>query len=74
MKSEQPIVDLSYICKKAGEVSEQDWINVADQLRYAFGKFGYCYLVNHGIPEEIVRYIVQQSHTFSFSNAILKCA
>lgn len=57
MKVEQPIVDLSYICKKSGVVTEEDWINVADQLRRTFSKFGYCYLVNHGIPENIVRKI-----------------
>jgi isopenicillin N synthase-like dioxygenase len=64
MKSEQPIVDLSYICKKTGQVTEEDWINVAEQLRNAFSKFGYCYLVNHGVPEEIVDSVMKNSEKF----------
>lgn len=54
MKAEQPIVDLSYVCMKTGKVTDEDWENVAEQLRRVFSKFGYCYLINHGVPEETV--------------------
>ncbi|CAL8137892.1 unnamed protein product [Orchesella dallaii] len=65
MKAEQPIVDLTRVCKKkADEITEEDWIDVADQLRKSFSKFGYCYLVNHGVPEEIVEEVMQGSNNF----------
>lgn len=65
MQYKTPMVDLAPICgKDASEITEADWNNVAEQLRESFSKFGYCYLVNHGFPEEKVERVMKSSRDF----------
>lgn len=54
VESEQPIVDFSKLSKNSKEITEADLSAVADRVRTVFGKYGYCLLINHGIPEELV--------------------
>jgi len=60
-----PIVDLAPICGKPDSaITDGDWKNVADQLRTVFSKYGYCYLINHAVPEDIVDRVMKNSTEF----------
>lgn len=48
------MVDLAPICMKDGPLTDDDWEKVSTQLREGFSKYGYVYLINHGIPEKKV--------------------
>jgi len=60
-----PIIDLKPVCGKPdSQITKADWDNVAQQMRGVFSKYGYCYLVNHGVPEEVVDRAMERSTDF----------
>ncbi len=57
-KAAIPVVDLHAVgIGKQG--SEEDLQSTASQIHEAFSTIGFVYLINHGIPEQQVRYLSQ---------------
>lgn len=65
-----PIIDLGKICC-AENVSSSDWEDVADEIRRNLHEVGFMYLINHGVPQDIVssKSILRTNH---FINYILR--
>jgi isopenicillin N synthase-like dioxygenase len=68
-----PIIDLKPICGKPDSlITEADWNNVSEQVRKVFSKYGYCYLINHGVPEDIVERVrILFILNFAFYNKLI---
>lgn len=49
-----PIIDLERICC-TDNVSFSDWENVAIEIRKNLHEVGFMYLINHGVPQDIVK-------------------
>lgn len=52
-----PIVDLEKICSTGNvKASASDWEDVAIQIRKNLHEVGFMYLINHGVPQDVVSY------------------
>lgn len=62
-----PIVDLGKICC-TDNVSSSDWENVANEIRRNLHEVGFMYLINHGVPQDIVskKTVVLLIHTILY--------
>lgn len=49
-----PIVDLERICC-TDIIDSSDWEDVAIQIRNSLHEVGFMYLINHGVPQDVVR-------------------
>lgn len=57
MTTSIPIIDLKRICC-TDNVSSSDWEDVAVEVRRNLHEVGFMYLVNHGVPQDIVRKVL----------------
>lgn len=53
MANRIPIIDLKKI--SSGNATPEDWQETADIMRGVLHEVGFMYLINHGIPSDVVR-------------------
>lgn len=51
-----PIIDLERICGTNNVISS-DWEDVASEIRITLHEVGFMYLINHGVPQDIVGHV-----------------
>lgn len=49
-----PIINLERISFEKRKGKNTDWEEIADEIRKALHEVGFMYLINHGIPNDIV--------------------
>lgn len=50
-----PIIDLARICGEDNKGESNNWEEIGDEIRKALHEVGFMYLINHGIPQNIVK-------------------
>lgn len=61
------MIDLERICC-TDNVRPSDWQNVAIEIRKNLHEVGFMYLINHGVPQDIVRPVCNRKEFFLIIN------
>ena len=58
------VVDVGNISINIANPSSEHYANLAEEIKSCFGKIGFMYIKNHGIPAETIRNAMKESLNF----------